>query len=88
MAQQVKKKLVMVDFVTIEQKFLDKQVKRERAQAKMEELLIKLNKEHKPVRTNLHKLSKKVKLNTNYLEDIVSIQEIRYQQVYRNIGIY
>jgi len=48
MVQQVKEKSVRVDFVETEQKDSDKQIKREKAQAKVEEFLIKLSKERKP----------------------------------------
>jgi len=56
--------------------------------AKMEELLNKLDKERNPVKKNLHNIVKMVDLNSNYSDDIVSIQEIRYQQIFRNNGIY
>ncbi len=84
MAQQVKEKFVRVDFVEIEQKGSGKQIKREIALAKMEEFLIKLSKERKPVKKNLRKIFKKAELNAKYAEQIVPIQKIRDQQVYRN----
>jgi hypothetical protein len=88
MTQQVKEKLVNIKFVEKEQKILNKQLKREKAQAKIENFLIRLNKEHKPVKRNLRRLSNKIELNAKYLEHKDLIQEMRYQQFYRNYGIY
>jgi len=83
MTQQVKKKLVRIDFIEKEQKKFNKQVEREKAQVKMEKFLMRLNKEYKPVKVNLDKM-----LNVKYLESTVLIHEIKYQQVYRNNGMY
>jgi len=88
MAQQVKEKLVRIDIVEKEQKTLNKRIKWEKAQAKMEEFLIRLNKERKSVKSDLRRLFKKAELNAKYREHTVLIQEIGYQQVYMNNGIY
>jgi len=88
MAQQVKEKLVRIDIVEKEQKTLNKRIKWEKVQAKMEEFLIRLNKERKSVKSNLRILFKKAELNANYCEHTVLIQEIGNQQVYMNNGIY
>lgn len=88
MTLQVKEKLVKVGFVEIEQNYSDKNEKWERAQAKMENFLNNLNKKPKPVKKNLDNLFKKAQLNTNFPDDVVSIQEIRYHQIYRMNGIF
>jgi len=88
MAQQVKEKLVRIDIVEKEQKTLNKRIKWEKVQAKVEEFLIRLKKERKSVKSNLRRLFKKVELNANYCEHTVLIQEIGNQQVYMNNGIY
>ncbi|UCC20886.1 MAG: hypothetical protein JSV62_06295 [Promethearchaeota archaeon] len=88
MVQQAEENLIIIDFVGEVQKNLNKRLEREKALVKMEEFLIKLNKEHKPVKIDLERILKKVELNVKYLESIVPVQEIKYQQVYRNYGIY
>jgi len=88
MTQQVKEKLVRIDFVEKEQKKLNKQVAREKIQAKMEDYLIKLSKEYKPVKKDLQRILKKAELNAKYLELTVSIQKIKYQIIYWINGIY
>ncbi|MHA2391430.1 MAG: hypothetical protein ACXAEX_05635 [Promethearchaeota archaeon] len=88
MSQQVEKKYVRVDCCETEQEALEKHLKKEMAQAKAEEFLTRLNKEHKPVKKGLRKLFKKAKMNAKYLEHTVGIQKVKYQQVYRNNGIF
>ncbi|MHA2007477.1 MAG: hypothetical protein ACXABO_07270 [Promethearchaeota archaeon] len=88
MVQQVQEKLVNIEFVEKELKNLKKKVKRETAVAKIEDFLRKLNKESKPVKTNLRRLFKKAELNDKYLKHTVLIQEIKYQQFYRKNRIY
>ena len=88
MTQQVKEKLVRIDFVEKEQKKLNKQVEREKFQAKMGDFLIKLSKEYKPVKKDLQRILKKAELNAKYLELTVSIQKIKYQIIYWINGIY
>ena len=88
MAQQLKEKLVRIDFAEKEQKKLNKQVAREKAQAKMEEFLMRLNKEYKPIKKDLQRILKKVELNVKCLELTVPIQRRMVEQVYKNNGIY
>lgn len=84
MTQQVEKKCVEVEYCEAEEELLDRHVKREIAQAKAEEFLLKLN---FPRLNGAKRLINKAKLNVKYFEDVIPIQRVKSQQNYRDYGI-
>ncbi|MFW9824333.1 MAG: hypothetical protein ACFFE4_15425, partial [Candidatus Thorarchaeota archaeon] len=78
----------IIKFAEKDQKLLDKQSKREIAQLKMEKFLKNLNKEPKPVKKDLANVIKIIELNPRYHECSISIQKIKYQQIYRTNGMF
>ncbi|MHA2337686.1 MAG: hypothetical protein ACXACX_10295 [Candidatus Hodarchaeales archaeon] len=87
MAHEAKKEMVRMNCVDVEQVNIDLRLDQKQPQAKMEVFLKKLSKERKPVKKSLRKLFKKAELNSKYPEQVIPIQRLERQRIYRNYGL-
>ena len=52
------------------------------------ERLVNITDHEESVKSRLSRLFKKSKLNAKYIEQLIPIEKLEYQRVYRNYGIY